>query len=46
MVKDIGTISELPNLTEGLMQRGWTDAEIRKVLGENWLRVYQKVWGA
>ena len=24
---------------------GWSDAEIRKVAGENWLRVYQKVWG-
>lgn len=46
MVKDFGTISELPNVTQGLMQRGWTDAEIRKVLGENWLRVYEKVWGA
>jgi membrane dipeptidase len=46
MVKDFGTISELPNVTQGLMQRGWSDAEIRKVLGENWLRVYEKVWGA
>lgn len=46
MVKDFETISDLPNVTRGLMQRGWTDAEIRKVLGENWLRVYGKVWGA
>lgn len=46
MVKGFETISDLPNVTQGLMQRGWTDAEIRKVLGENWLRVYEKVWGA
>jgi membrane dipeptidase len=46
MVKGLKDVSELPNLTLGLMQRGWTDAEIRKVLGENLLRVYEKVWGA
>ena len=46
MVKGYETISDLPNVTHGLMQRGWSDAEIRKVLGENWLRVYEKVWGA
>jgi membrane dipeptidase len=46
MVKDIATISDLPNVTQGLMQRGWSDADIRKVLGGNWLRVYEKVWGA
>ena len=46
MVKGAETVSDLPNTTQGLMQRGWTDAEIRKVLGENWLRVFEKIWGA
>lgn len=46
MVKDAETVTEFPNVTKGLMERGWSDAEIRKVLGENWLRVYEKVWGA
>jgi membrane dipeptidase len=46
MVKGYEKITELPNVTQGLMQRGWTDDEIHKVLGGNWLRVYQKVWGA
>ena len=45
MVKGFETISDLPNITKGLMQRGWSDAEIRKVLGANWLRVYGQVWG-
>jgi len=45
MVKGYETISDLPNVTQGLMQRGWSDAEIRKLLGENWLRVYEKIWG-
>lgn len=45
MVRGFETISDLPNVTQGLMQRGWSAAEIRKVLGENWLRVYGRVWG-
>jgi membrane dipeptidase len=45
-VKGYESISELPNVTRGLIERGWSTAEIRKVLGENWLRVYEKVWGA
>lgn len=46
MVKGYEKITELPNVTQGLMQRGWTDDEIRKVLGGNWMRVYEQVWGA
>jgi len=45
-VKGYENIAELPNVTRGLVQRGWSTAELRKVLGENWLRVYEKVWGA
>jgi membrane dipeptidase len=45
-VKGFESISELPNVTRGLIERGWSTAEIRKVLGENWLRVYRQVWGA
>jgi membrane dipeptidase len=45
-VKGYENISELPNLTRGLIQRGWSTKEIHKMLGENWLRVYSQVWGA
>jgi membrane dipeptidase len=46
MVKGFEKITELPNVVQGLMQRGWTDEDLRKVLGGNWLRVYEKVWGS
>jgi membrane dipeptidase len=46
MVKDFETIIELPKVTQGLLDRGWSPADVRKVLGENWLRVYEKAWGA
>jgi len=44
-VKGFEDIDELPNVTRGLIERGWSTGEIHKVLGENWLRVYEQVWG-
>lgn len=45
-VRGFENIGELPNVAQGLVARGWTADEIRKVMGENWLRVYEQVWGA
>src|SRR5262249_62014144 len=36
--------SQLPEITDMLLQRGWTEADIRKLLGENFLRVARAVW--
>lgn len=33
---------DLPNLTERLVERGWVEPDIRKLLGENWLRVFRE----
>jgi membrane dipeptidase len=41
----IETPRTLPRLTEGLVDRGFAEDEIRKVLGLNWMRVYRAVWG-
>jgi membrane dipeptidase len=40
------TIGEYPNLTQEMLKQGWSEAKIRKILGENWLRVLTDVWGA
>jgi membrane dipeptidase len=32
---------DLPNLTERMLERGWSEGDVRKVLGENWLRVFR-----
>ena len=36
-------ISKLPTLTYELMKRGYADADIKKILGENFLRVMSRV---
>jgi len=36
-------ISKLPNITYELMKRGYSDADIKKILGENFLRVMSEV---
>ncbi|MGD9495355.1 MAG: dipeptidase [Armatimonadota bacterium] len=41
----IGTPAELPKLTEGLLRRGHSEQTIRKLLGENHLRVFRQVVG-
>lgn len=35
---------DLGNLVEGLMRRGFPDADITKLLGANFLRVFSQVW--
>jgi membrane dipeptidase len=39
-------IDEFPNLTEGLLARGYEEAVVRRILGENFLRVFDAVWSA
>jgi membrane dipeptidase len=39
-------IKDYPNLTAAMEQRGWKETRIRKVMGENWVRLLQEVWGA
>ena len=42
----IRTIGEFPNLTAAMEQAGWSETRIRKVMGENWVRVFGEVWSA
>ena len=36
-------MSKFPALTAELLRRGWPEADVRKVLGENTLRVMRRV---
>jgi membrane dipeptidase len=39
-------IKDYPNLTAAMARRGWKEGRIRKVMGENWVRLLKEVWGA
>jgi membrane dipeptidase len=40
----IRTLGEFPNLTEALLRNGFSETQVRKIMGENWLRVLSDVW--
>src|ERR1051325_3572389 len=41
--QDLSTVAELPNLTAELLRRGYSEADIDKILGGNILRVMEEV---
>ncbi|MFW6074619.1 MAG: dipeptidase [Chloroflexota bacterium] len=43
--RNFSTIAEYPNVTAGLVQRGYSEAGIRGILGLNFLRVFEQVCG-
>lgn len=42
--KGIRTIGEFPNLTQALLDHGWPESRVQKVMGNNWVRILKKVW--
>ena len=48
-VENVNSPEEMPqfmeSFTDGLIEHGYKEADIKKILGENWLRVYEKVIG-
>lgn len=41
--ENLGTVSDLPNLTDELLRRNYSEEDVRKILGENVLRVMEEV---
>lgn len=41
----IRTVGEFPNLTEALLRHGYSPELVKKIMGENWVRVLADVWG-
>ncbi len=40
---DMRDVTYLPNIAQGLVDRGYADADIKKILGDNMLRVFETV---
>lgn len=43
--KDIRTVGEFPNLTEALLRHGFSETQVRKIMGDNWVTLLKDVWG-
>ncbi|WP_191601540.1 dipeptidase [Marinomonas algicola] len=42
----IRTVGEFPNITEALLRKGFTERQVRKIMGENWVDLLKDVWGS
>lgn len=42
--ENIKSVTEFPNITEGLVRRGYANKDVKKIMGENWLKLYSNVW--
>ncbi|MDD5014712.1 MAG: membrane dipeptidase [Atribacterota bacterium] len=42
--KDMEMPSKLPNLTKNLLARGYSEEDVKKILGLNFLRVFKETW--
>jgi len=40
-----GWLEHMPNFTMGLVARGYSDQEVKGILGGNWVRLFKRVWG-
>jgi membrane dipeptidase len=38
------SIDDMPRLTSGLLDRGYAESDVKKILGANFLRVFDQVW--
>lgn len=43
-VEGFTSISACPKVTQGLMKRGYPEEAVKKIMGCNWLRLYEDVW--
>ncbi len=39
------SVGEFPNLTAALLKGGFSSSQVRRIMGENWIRLLEKVWG-
>ena len=45
-VEGLETPKDVINVAKGLANRGYSEDDIKKVLGGNWLRLFTEVWGS
>ncbi|MBZ0289083.1 MAG: membrane dipeptidase [Anaerolineae bacterium] len=43
-VQDFASAADMPNVTARLLARGYSPADTQKIMGGNWLRLYEHTW--
>ncbi|MBT9386557.1 membrane dipeptidase [Pseudooceanicola sp. CBS1P-1] len=38
------SVADFPNLTAAMQRAGWSETKIRRIMGENWLSLLDRVW--
>ena len=36
--------ADFPNLTQALLEKGYAESDVKKIMGENMLRLFKEVW--
>ena len=42
---DLNSPEKIPGITEGLLARGYSESDVQKILGLNFMRIFRQVWG-
>jgi len=42
--KGFRTATEFPNVTRALLERGYSETDTKKIMGENFMRLFREVW--
>jgi len=43
--KGLEDVTKMPNITKGLLEKGYSETDVKKILGENYLRIFKEVIG-
>ncbi|MEA3335085.1 MAG: dipeptidase [Chloroflexota bacterium] len=43
-MQDFETAAKFPNVTAELLRRGYAPEDVKKIMGGNWLQLYEEVW--
>jgi len=43
-VERFASVTDMPNVTRGLLERGYSEADTAKIMGGNWIGLYERVW--
>jgi membrane dipeptidase len=44
IVEGLESPVKFPRVTEGLLSRGYSPLDVKKIMGGNWVRLYEEVW--